>query len=699
MSVDYFAKSEIKNLVATVLGKSKNLELTQLPGDPDVQEVLRLNFKKFPGELAKHINAILEAPVNNLENGKVFFEGLLYAADINASVSEDAPSLASLATQKNKVGKGFSEPAFKNATKDFLHTTLSSSAESIIYNPSNAAQIITDPNRLAGTIAGPTANFLQQEVLEKVGVSKKNMPSGTLTTALLDLGKGDFVGLGATLATGALGFGGTVLAKELLNQFSKATGIPIGPRKNPFKGTEDKFFTDRTPPKAATVIEPKHNVGHGLKVEVTLGGLKFDLPPSTMATHGGVHGHVVPGVEAGIRFEHIQNFASLLIPGSTPVYQSLGIQGLVVEFVGAFIGYDHNRLLNNHLNVTVDQDKNYQKLNQWPDPLGIQSLENREGGSWEISRTFVDQVRQGVPMEFLIFNSVSDLATEIRYNVIVLNFTRWYRDKGRTFYRFKCLAVDSAETGRGSTVTAQTAPTAFKKQVQQRQGSGSKTEKVTASSIPDYTDFLTRLQKLKAKVAQMKNLKNSNILEDRANIVQLNDLIKSAKGKKDYIEFQLNRKDLITKQNKDTIETAEKYYNEFLTESKSLSGETPKSNLQTALANFNIDTYYQTLLSFWNTYGNSTEYEFRAIVKARVIDLNLTTPTKEYDLAEKKVQEAIYPLRNVLIDYEIKTLVNEANNKLAKFKKVKESFIILNSAVSKTNYTEFLKGKKHWTSN
>lgn len=491
MSTDYFAQSEIKNLVATAIKKSKSIDLDKLPEDPDVQAALQSSLKKFPKELAKRINSILLNPVNSLEDGQACFDGLLYVVGLKNKVEEEAAAAAlALGAPRliNKAIQGSSWASTEGATwGGFLKSTLSSAATSVIYNPMNAQQIVTDKELLANSIATPTASFLQKEYVSKNGVIKDNLPGGTLVTAVSDLVKGNFAGAGATILTGAGSIGITTMLKSYLTEVGTVFGLPLGVRKNPFANNDVNLFASRSIAKTSPNADIKHNVGHGLKVSVTLGGLQFALPPATtsnMHIHGGMHGQISPGAEAGIRFEHIQNFASLMIPGSVPVYQSLGVQGLVIEFVGAFLGYDAARKLNNNTSVTVNEDRTYQRLQEWPDPPQLKNVANREGGSWEVSRDFADKVVEGVPMEFVILNSVADLATKIKYKVIVLNYTRWYRDKGRTYYRFRCLAVNSSESGRNASTKTPDRAVEQKTvtRAEQNSGSGTNTGAITGAT-------------------------------------------------------------------------------------------------------------------------------------------------------------------------------------------------------------------------
>jgi len=52
----------------------------------------------------------------------------------------------------------------------------------------------------------------------------------------------------------------------------------------------------------------------------------------------GLSGQSVPGAPPGVTFTQIQNTANIPIPGGAPVVQSLGVNLMTMQFVGAFIG-------------------------------------------------------------------------------------------------------------------------------------------------------------------------------------------------------------------------------------------------------------------------------------------------------------------------------------------------------------------------
>ena len=281
-------------------------------------------------------------------------------------------------------------------------------------------------------------------------------------------------------------------------------------------------------PSSAPNIEPspEYSVGPGLGpvdrqekitnegypgfTRVLLGPLEFEVPPamsSVVSVHGAM-GNVAPGAGPGITIRHVQNFSTMLIPGSVPLYQSLGIQGQMLEFVGAFLGFDHKFKFDGHKhfvgptanearqginptsaesevlkrnNLTAGESQVYSDLS--PDPFylpnsaqakqinargylgyqyGLSAEPTNKGGTptygmgnlgaWAVSRAFEMQIRRGVPLLFVINTGI----VTIKYDVVVVGFDRLYQRDDRTWYKIQGMIVGSTEvkkkrknTGRG----------------------------------------------------------------------------------------------------------------------------------------------------------------------------------------------------------------------------------------------------------
>jgi len=246
------------------------------------------------------------------------------------------------------------------------------------------------------------------------------------------------------------------------------------------------------------------NQGYPGFTRVLLGPLEFEVPPamSTVASVHGATGTIAPGAGPGITVRHIQNFSTMLIPGSVPLYQSLGIQGQMLEFVGAFLGFDHKVQFDAHkhfVGPTTDQiqsgnsrkltDEEQQLLSRTglkpgesqvyselsPDPFylpnspqanqvnargylgyqyGLSTDPKDRGGSptygmgnlgaWAISRAFEMQIRRGVPLRFVLNTGI----VTIKYDLIVVGFERLYQRDDRTWYKIQGMIVGSTEVKR-----------------------------------------------------------------------------------------------------------------------------------------------------------------------------------------------------------------------------------------------------------
>lgn len=351
--------------------------------------------------------------------------------------------------------------------------------------------------------AGDVFNYLlgtssDRQNAVKDALSKWSLKDSSLASALSNIAEGDLDGFLKDLADGDLLTGGrTGIDRLLVGAFggTAQSYAPWAVDKNFAFGIipavidelgrllhetadESADYTPWNPATFAVPSEPDHpgNVGHGAHTEVWLGGLRFEIPPAvgtSLPVHGSMPGRGVPGAQGGISMRHMQNYATLLIPGSAPVYQSLGISGHAVEFVGMFLGFDHGK----HLNPELHSPGYYDKDN--PDPLGVglqtkydwttsmiggkrKDGTTKEGGSWAVSREFQYKIQQGEPLEFVILSGsgvttyndgeVSLSASpiiRIKYKLIVTSFERLYERDDRTYYKVQGLALGGSEWKHG----------------------------------------------------------------------------------------------------------------------------------------------------------------------------------------------------------------------------------------------------------
>jgi hypothetical protein len=234
------------------------------------------------------------------------------------------------------------------------------------------------------------------------------------------------------------------------------------------------------------------NEGYVGTTRVKLGPLEFEVPPataSTLSVHGS-SGFTAPGAAPGISVKHVQNISTMTIPGTVPLYQSLGIQGQMIEFVGAFLGFDPGVLHDAHKHfvgpsiyqadreatrnerivlsggnpsLTPGESQVYSEFS--PDPFYLptdaqaKQIDERghlgtayglsngptygmgNVGSWAVSRAFEMQIRRGQPLRLVIDTGV----VTITYEIVVAGFDRLYQRDDRTWYKIQGLIVGAAE--------------------------------------------------------------------------------------------------------------------------------------------------------------------------------------------------------------------------------------------------------------
>jgi hypothetical protein len=166
----------------------------------------------------------------------------------------------------------------------------------------------------------------------------------------------------------------------------------------------------------------------------------------------------------------------------------------MIEFVGVFLGFNKDRLLDaektggRNVRGTGFKD-NFDATN--PDPLYTNTLADtnvwgritldppgpHKGGAWGISKAFQENVRNGIPQSLIIYSGV----TEINYTVIVIGLDRVYQRDDRVYYKFQGLAVSGEEN-----VTANTKVTPVKNIL---------TIKTTENYFNDYRQALARENK------------------------------------------------------------------------------------------------------------------------------------------------------------------------------------------------------------
>lgn len=93
--------------------------------------------------------------------------------------------------------------------------------------------------------------------------------------------------------------------------------------------------------------------------------LKVELAPAR-ASFFERQGQRVPGAGAGLEIRTKANIAKLNVPGSRPIYQHMGIAEECLEFVGAFVGFDHW--------LEKKENGNERKYNAWEESAMLAKL-------------------------------------------------------------------------------------------------------------------------------------------------------------------------------------------------------------------------------------------------------------------------------------------------------------------------------------
>lgn len=186
------------------------------------------------------------------------------------------------------------------------------------------------------------------------------------------------------------------------------------------------------------------NVGHRGSMLCRLGGIPFEIPPAIKSQLGlgGMSAPEVPGAQIGIPVLAKNIIGKVIIPGGFPVLQSLGVQGLELEMVGMFLGFDHKRRLDGDKTYgsQVGETQEYYNPNN-PDPF--YTTRDRRGGAWQVQRLF-DRFRiEGTPKELEFLSGI----VQIKYSVLIREFQCWYARDDRVYYAFKFEVVGSRELG------------------------------------------------------------------------------------------------------------------------------------------------------------------------------------------------------------------------------------------------------------
>lgn len=387
----------------------------------------------------------------------------------------------------------------------------------------------TFSERALDAIKGGASDILAETARKDPNVAKVlgNMSPAELNRTIEDVAAGDWTAAGKSAAI--LVIKGKLrdqlgeyfpAAEPFIDMALERMGLKVPQINEDGSLAQQLAVEDDVPPTMNASRRVLGPVGHKLadEIRVKLGPLEFEIPPATqnvIPVPGGNTGQVTPGAQAGISFRHMQNIATMLIPGGSPVYQSLGVSGHMLDFVGVFLGFNRFRPLRAEFTDQGIRDA----LN--PDPLYVGSGDPKrpgnqytghglgwDQGSWAVSRRFQDEIAKGMPLRFVMSTGI----TTIDYLVIVTSIERLFQRDDRTYYRIQGLAIGGGEGGdsgaekRARAKTTQTVQAKAKADLNKRKGGKKKPTREAPTPwypTPDGKLPVTTLAKGKGQAARV----------------------------------------------------------------------------------------------------------------------------------------------------------------------------------------------------
>jgi hypothetical protein len=168
----------------------------------------------------------------------------------------------------------------------------------------------------------------------------------------------------------------------------------------------------------------------------------------------GLSGQSVPGAPPGVTFTQLQNTANIPIPGGAPVVQSLGVNMMTMQFVGAFIGLPRSTQGSDaywRLEGRDDFDcvlhKTAGERTFYDDPTGKignrypgRGILNKGDESWHASYIFSrDVVAEQKEVKVSIFTQNYLAIQEVG---IITQFVPMLARNDRVYYKFTLLITD-----------------------------------------------------------------------------------------------------------------------------------------------------------------------------------------------------------------------------------------------------------------
>lgn len=180
----------------------------------------------------------------------------------------------------------------------------------------------------------------------------------------------------------------------------------------------------------------------------------FNLLPAIESTlRGSNHGQTVPEVKPGILISPKMNYKKINIPGSASVYQSLGIDQVIMQLTGLFIGMEgfedsvspESILYNSPFGASgiVDNDPNTPVSGL---PTSGRSVDLTRVNAITSAKSFMqDVVFSGSPVEISIISPQgrNEPLISLKYKVLIQGFRTFITRLDRVYYAIDALVVDT----------------------------------------------------------------------------------------------------------------------------------------------------------------------------------------------------------------------------------------------------------------
>jgi len=201
---------------------------------------------------------------------------------------------------------------------------------------------------------------------------------------------------------------------------------------------------------------------------------EFKLLPAmksnTQLGHG-QDGQDVPFPSYGISYSHVQNIASIDVPGGTPLFQSLGISADIIEIVGEVVSYGFRAVggtkdfsqsmfpFGPDLNAEGSGNK---KIAGALSNNATERTSYRAYGAWnDVEEGLMKLTKEGKPIHFKIMYSYLNAAdtsfAAIDYKVYIARVQRIHARRDKVYYKITMIRTEWKGFNNGSTDMSDTA--------------------------------------------------------------------------------------------------------------------------------------------------------------------------------------------------------------------------------------------------